>query len=140
MKLSEYFVQLVLILNLKLMGLLNPKYAERAKRMLFLTSLAVTLAREGIIKKNTLDSLNEDMSVVNNSNALFIGEELGKSIWSNIDLMSKLEKVKQTSGLATTQEVEEICDSISCRTPKWISYNRELMKSDLEVLLASRVA
>lgn len=137
MKIGEYIVQLIIILNLKIVGIINPKHAERAKRMIFLTSLAVALAREGLIKKHTIDSLNQDMELAKNDNTLLIGEELSKGIWNGIKLRKQFNT--EHPGLIGLSEIDKISQIVIEDTPKWIRYDSNLMKNDITELVAGNV-
>lgn len=137
MKIGEYIVQLIIILNLKIVGIINPKHAERAKRMIFLTSLAVALAREGLIKKHTINSLNQDMELAKNDNTLLIGEELSKGIWNGIKLRKQFNT--EHPGLIELSEIDKISQIVIEDTPKWIRYDSSLMKNDITELVAGNV-
>lgn len=135
MKIGEYLIQLIIIFNLKIVGLINPRHAERAKRMLFLTSLAVALAREGLIKKHTIDSLNQDMELAKNDNTLLIGEELSKGIWNGIKLRKQFHS--EHPGMIGLSEIDKISQTVIEDTPKWIRYDSNLMRNDIAELVAS---
>lgn len=136
MKIGEYIVQLIIILNLKIMGIFNPRHAQRAKRMLFLTSLTVALAREGIIKRNTLDSLNADLSLARNSSTLLIGEELSKGIWQGVSLKNTFNNTH--TGYLNVSEIDRISENVINKTPSWINYGHDFMKEDISSLLVTK--
>lgn len=128
MKLREYIVQLIIIFNLKIMGIINPKYNERAKRMLFLTSLAIHLAREGIIKNNVLDSLNEESSPEVKHNTFVISDHLSKCIWQKTTLLKAL-------SIDDCRNDNDVMELINETAPLWIKYDPALMKDDVKDLL-----
>jgi hypothetical protein len=76
MKFTDWVIQLIILLHLSIVGLFSPEVAQRAKRMLFLTSLATTLAKEGIVKRNVLDTLNSDLKLARNERCLLLGKEI----------------------------------------------------------------
>lgn len=141
MKLTEYFVQLILLSHLFIVGLFKPEVAERAKRMLFLTSLATTLAQEGIIKKNTLGVLNRNLKLAKNDNCLKIGEELScvlwrptadyrcafKDNWLGRDNLSD----NLTDRYLPFDDIRHISDRVIQSSPTWIRYNNERMQEDV---------
>lgn len=141
MKLTEYFVQLILLSHLFIIGLFKPEVAERAKRMLFLTSLATTLAQEGIIKKNTLGVLNRNLKLAKNDKCLQLGEELSsvmwrpnkqyyyifKDNWLNIDVT----KDNVAGRYLPFDDIQLISKRVIDSSPSWIRYNNIRMREDV---------
>ena len=150
MKLSDYFIQLIVLLHLSIVGLFKPEEAERARRMLFLTSLATALAKEGIIKRNALDTLNEDLQLANSDDSLKLGKQLSTNIWSH----KNLKGVARNEGwdgiksyICTTDNENgtgnKECEYLSLNdirvvgtkviraTPDWIKYDKSKMQADV---------
>lgn len=141
MKITEYLIQLILLSHLFIVGLFKPEVAERAKRMLFLTSLATTLAREGIIKKNTLGVLNRNLKLAKNEKCLMIGEELTCVLWKP----SKEYNLTFRSNWANTydesegwggrylpfDDIRHISERVIKSSPPWIRYNNTRMQEDV---------
>lgn len=141
MKLTEYFVQLILLSHLFIVGLFKPEVAERAKRMLFLTSLATTLAQEGIIKKNTLGVLNRNLKLAKNDKCLMLGEELSSVMWKPNKKYHYIFK-DNWLGLDATNDyvngrylpfddIQLISKRVIDSSPTWIRYNNTRMREDV---------
>ena len=147
MKLTDYFIQIVLLLHLTVVGFIKPEVAERAKRMLFLTSLATALAKEGIIKRNILDSLNDDLKLAKNDHCLLLGKELSKTIWSHRRKSNTLFRDSWTRTPAVTDEgiflepatdsflglddIKKLSTKLIQAAPGWVKYDSGKMQADV---------
>lgn len=141
MKITEYFIQLILLSHLFIVGLFKPEVAERAKRMLFVTSLATTLAQEGIIKKNTLGVLNRNLKLARNEKCLMIGEELSCVMWKPTKQHSPLFKdnwipsespnISTSDKYLTFDDIRIISNKVIKSSPSWIRYNNTRMQEDV---------
>lgn len=145
MKFTDWIIQAVLLLHLNVIGIFSPQVAQRAKRMLFLTSFATTLAREGIIKRSVLETLNVDLKLAKNSKCLLLGEELSRNMWRHKSLGGK--ELGEGIGLKrylsiedgwdsnrnflSLDEIRTLGDKVIFATPKWIQYNSEEMRDDV---------
>lgn len=135
MRLFEVFIQLLVISNLKLVGLFNPKHAEKAKRMLFMISLSSALAREGIIQENTITSLNNELNLAKNNETLLLGKELSSTIWGKTQLKTMFSNM---SSELTISEIDTISKQLSEQAPDWVCYDENKMSKDLRSLLIPR--
>lgn len=145
MKLTDYFIQLIILLHLTIVGFIKPEVAERAKRMLFLTSLATALAKEGIIKRNALDSLNYDLKLARNDHCLLVGKELSSGMWSNNKTNGLLFKegwdgghdIREPNGLGERDKFMALDDIRVLSTkfikaaPRWVKYDSNKMQADV---------
>lgn len=138
MKPVEYVVQLIILLHLSIVGLFKPEVAERARRMLFLTSLATTLSREGIIKTNTLDNLNKSLHLANNDSCLEIGEHISSSIWKYNKNYKSTFKDGWDNGTCidvgeylSLDDIREISPKVIDASPTWLRYNGLKMQQDV---------
>lgn len=136
MKLFEIFIQLLVIFNLKLVGLFNPKHAEKAKRMLFMISLSSALAREGIIQENTINSLNNELNLANNNDTLLLGKELSATIWGKTQFKRLFSNT--SSEYMSITEIDNISKQLSKTAPNWVCYDENKMSNDVRSLLLSR--
>lgn len=136
MKLFEMFIQLLVICNLKIVGLFNPKHAEKAKRMLFMMSLSSALAREGIIQENTINSLNNELNLANNNKSLMLGKELSTSIWGRTHF-KKLFGEKSNEYMSIS-EIDDISKRLTENAPNWVCYDERKMSNDVRTLLLPR--
>lgn len=129
MSIMEFVVHFILICHLKLLGLFDPTSAERGKRMLLLSSLAFALSREGLIRRHTINSLNSDLLLAQNSNSLILGEEISNRVWGNVDLEQEL---KSTVGCSLVNtDVTVVADKIVRRVPNWLRYDPNKMRGDV---------
>lgn len=148
MRLSDHLIQLIILLHLTVLGFIKPEIAERAKRMLFLTSLATKLAREGVIKRNVLDTLNNDLKLAKNDHCLLLGKELSKSIWTRYKLNRSFKANKNdgwdgiddqyrtfvhnnSTSFLTLDDIRKISDGVISAAPNWIRYDVDRMQSDV---------
>lgn len=142
MKLTDYFIQMIILLHLMVVGFIKPEVAERARRMLFLTSLATALAKEGIIKRNILDSLNHDLKLASNDHCLLIGRELSNSMWSRKQSNKALFKegwdggpdIKNPAELDSFMALDDIrtlSTKLIKAAPKWVKYDSGRMQADV---------
>lgn len=146
MKLSDYFIQAIILLHLTIVGFVKPEVAERAKRMLFVTSLATALAKEGIIKRNILDSLNYDLKLANNDHCLLLGKEMSRTMWNHKRLNNNLFKdgwdgledkpakestsVSKDSFLAL-DDIRILSAKLIQAAPNWVKYDSNRMQADV---------
>lgn len=145
MKLIDLFIQLLVVINLKLVGIVNPAHAEKAKRMIFLMSLSSALMKEGIIKTKTLDSLNAELKLANDPSILLIGKELDGSIWDKKDLKKAFEEgwygktiTEESKSFLSISEIDHISQKIANDSPQWIKYDTDKMHKDIRTLLIPR--
>lgn len=136
MKLFEVLIQLLVIFNLKVVGLFNPKHAEKAKRMLFMMSLSSALAKEGIIQENTINSLNSELNLADHSESLLLGRELSTSIWGKIQLKSLFDNMEHE--YLSITEIDSVSKQLSEKAPHWVCYDEDKMSNDIRSLLVSR--
>lgn len=145
MKLTDYFIQWIILLHLTVVGFIKPEVAERAKRMLFLTSLATALAQEGIVKRNVLDSLNYDLKLARNDHCLLVGKELSSGMWSNNKINGSLfkegwdgrhdpigssDKVELDRFL-TLDDIRTLSTKLIKAAPSWVKYDSNRMQADV---------
>lgn len=138
MKLTDYFIQIIILLHLAVVGLIKPEVAERAKRMLFVTSLATALAKEGIIKRNALDTLNTDLKLAKNDHCLLLGKELSKGMWSHSKLNgSAFEEgiygvdIRAKDSFLSLNDIKLLGNKVISATPKWVKYDSNRMHEDM---------
>ena len=140
MKLTEYFIQIILLAHLFIIGIFKPEVAERAKRMLFLTSLATTLAQEGIIQKNTLGVLNRNLKLAKNDKCLMLGEELTRVMWKPDKRYYQLFKdnwfASDTNEPVSHRylafdEIRSLSERVIDTSPSWVRYNATRMQEDV---------
>lgn len=145
MKLTDYFIQWIILLHLTVVGFIKPEVAERAKRMLFLTSLATALAQEGIVKRNVLDSLNYDLKLARNDHCLLVGKELSSGMWSNNKVNCSLFKEGWDGGhdpigsndkveldrFLTLDDIRTLSTKLIKAAPGWVKYDSNRMQADV---------
>lgn len=153
MKLMDWIIQLIILTHLSIVGLFSPAVAQRAKRMLFLTSLATTLAKEGIVRKTVLDTLNNDLHLARNSRCLLLGEEVSRYMWKHdslggeslgegIGLARYLDfksedwnnerDIKDNpTGFLSLNEISILSDKVINAAPKWVKYDNSKMQEDM---------
>lgn len=145
MKLTDYFIQWIILLHLTVVGFIKPEVAERAKRMLFLTSLATALAQEGIVKRNVLDSLNYDLKLATNDHCLLVGKELSSGMWSNNKVNGSLFKEGWDGGpdpiglngkveldrFLTLDDIRTLSTKLIKAAPDWVKYDSNRMQADV---------
>lgn len=145
MKLTDYFIQMIILLHLMIVGFIKPEVAERARRMLFLTSLATALAKEGIIKRNILDSLNQDLKLASNDHCLLIGRELSNSMWSRTQSNKALFKEGWDGGpdpigsngkveldrFLALDDIRTLSNKLIKAAPRWVLYDSGRMQADV---------
>lgn len=154
MKFTDWVIQLIILLHLSVVGLFSPEVAQRAKRMLFLTSLATALAKEGIVKRNVLDTLNSDLKLARNDRCLLLGKEISKHMWRHASLgggtlsegiglqrhmlSNDNESWDVGSGLKTgtsnflsLSDINTLGSKVINATPKWVKYDSIKMQEDM---------
>lgn len=151
MKFTDWVIQLIILLHLSVVGLFSPEVAQRAKRMLFLTSLATTLAKEGIVKRNVLDTLNSDLKLARNDRCLLLGKEISKHMWRHkslggatlsegIGLHNYLkpregwgdkDSILEVSNFLSLSDINTLGSKVINATPKWVKYDSTKMQEDM---------
>lgn len=140
MKPIEYIMQIIILLHLYIVGLFKPEVAERARRMLFLTSLATTLAQEGIIKRNTLDVLNKNLNLAKNQNCLQLGEHLSERVWHQETRYTNLFKegwdgkdirYNENGKYLTLDDIRQLSPKVINNSPSWLRYDQKKMHQDV---------
>ena len=137
MKPIEYIMQFIILLHLSIVGLFKPEVAERARRMLFLTSLATTLAQEGIIKRNTLDVLNKNLNLAKNQSCLQLGEHLSECVWNQPVRYGTLFKEGWDGGpdfsarYLTLDDIRQLSPKVIQNSPSWLKYDQKKMQQDV---------
>lgn len=137
MKPIEYIMQIIILLHLSIVGLFKPEVAERARRMLFLTSLATTLAQEGIIKRNTLDVLNKNLNLAKNQSCLQLGEHISECIWHQqvryVTLFKDGWDTKLISDgkYLTLDDIRQLSPKVIQHSPSWLKYDQKKMQQDV---------
>lgn len=148
MKFTDWVIQLIILLHLSVVGLFSPEVAQRAKRMLFLTSLATTLAKEGIIKRNVLDTLNNDLKLARNDRCLLLGKEISKHMWRHKCLNGTSLSVgiglhdylipngrhdikNEISNFLSLSDINILGSKVINATPKWVRYDSTKMQEDM---------
>ena len=137
MKPIEYIMQIIILLHLSIVGLFKPEVAERARRMLFLTSLATTLAQEGIIKRNTLDVLNKNLNLANNQSCLQLGEHMSGCVWNQPVRYGTLFKEGWDGGTdlsakyLTLDDIRQLSPKVIQHSPSWLKYDQKKMQQDV---------
>lgn len=138
MKLTDYFIQLIILLHLTIVGFIKPEVAERARRMLFLTSLATALAKEGIIQRNALDTLNTDLKLARNDHCLLLGREISKTMWTHKRLNGTAFDegwdgigLKPKDSFLSLNDIKILGSKVIHATPKWVKYDSNRMQEDM---------
>lgn len=154
MKFTDWVIQLIVLLHLSIVGIFSPEVAMRAKRMLFLTSLATELAKEGIVKRNVLDTLNSDLKLARNDRCLLLGKEISKHMWRHKSLGGgtlsegiglqipvpshnsegwdgRHDLKPEVSNFLSLSDIRTLNDKVMTATPKWVKYDSAKMREDM---------
>ena len=138
-KLWSHIARLFAAFGMMLLGLIPCYY----KRVLFMTTVYVYYAREGIFHEVTASKFNEDMDLVKYDECLEAPFMFGDKVWEGKDLFKSIDrtiiqKLRQKVPLSQ-QQSEEIGTIIYRVTPKWLRYPKQDMANDLKRLLENPV-
>lgn len=147
MNISELIVYSILVIHTKVLARINPLRAQQAKRLLFLTSIASRLSKEGIITKVDFKELNENMKLSKSPHCLNIGVTYANRIWrAEKDAVCGVKwhilsgPTDITGNEPTYMSISEIRQAqldIRRKTPKWLRYESSVMDSDLTELFCT---
>ena len=139
-KLWGHITQLLAALGILLLGLIPCYY----KRVLFMTTVYVYYAREGIFHEVTASKFNQKMDLVKYDECLEAPFMFGDRVWEGKDLLNSIDRTliqKLRSKIPITKEQsEELGTIIYQAAPKWLRYGKADMANDLKRLLENPLA
>lgn len=137
MNFANKLLQWCLVIHLKLVSLVNPSVADRAKRMLFLTSTMYKLERIQLINdRNQKYKTILNLPVTPVTEAL--AEKLSTCIYDDECLACAVNEYGKSKKDALNSN--DFVETIISNTPKWLRYGELRMSDDLIYAFEERKA
>ena len=102
---------------LAIVEVMYPSRTKRGRRILFLSSFNAACVKDGVLQENTLKTLNDALSVAQDTTSLDLGFRMSPSIWSRNEINNMFpeelkgeasdEKLQQYITLNQAQEFTE---------------------------------
>lgn len=111
------------------------------KRILFLTTLFMQLAKLPAFQRETMAKFNQSLKLARTEDALMVPSQLHRMIWNGETLEQTIQDACGGDIFCTTlnpEDASKACARIVDSTPQWLRYGRrEDMVTDIMRLLAS---
>lgn len=144
---STYLVTKATQAALSIVGFFSPTRKEHGQRVLFLSGLSAAFVKEGILEKDTLNTLNRSLSVAHHHKSLDIGAQLSCELWPQGCIAGIMKPVvdnvieEGVRNYPTLTEAEFAADEVLKNTPNWLHYNPTEMHLDvLDLLCDNRIS
>lgn len=113
------------------------------RRIFFITSVYVLLARGNVIKgdvegklESCLRRLNTRMAIVKFENAMVFPAVMADSFWHDRNLLRTAEETIQfENGCITPNSSRELSDKLVGLAPSWLRYEPDGMRNDIMLML-----
>lgn len=140
---SNQIVIKVLQTVLNVVGFFSPAKRTRGRRILFLSGFSSAMVREGILDKDTIRTIEDELGLADNQSKC-LGANLSEDMFPMKQLSSILIPVKENVALekrnyVTLTEAQDASKRICENTPEWLQY-KDMQVDVLDVLCDNRMA
>lgn len=123
---------------LALVEVIYPSRTKRGRRILFLSSFNAACVKDGVLQENTLRTLNDALSVAQDTTTLDLGFRMSPSIWSRNEINNMFpaelrgnEEDEKLQQYITLNQAQEVTENVLKQTPPWLRYDHEEMRNDV---------